>query len=707
MRRNISLYIADQLVDLDENSFILFNYTQEDLSNPTIVKNSFSKQVTLNGTANNSKIFGEAFRLDRKTEYGESYTGPFFDATRKTPFKIYNEMNEVVESGYVKLDEVIRGKIVQYKITLYGGLGSFFYGLMYDEEGEKKNLTSMKYKWLDGIYRKTGGDFGGSRPKYVISDCWHYLKNPNLDIWATDIQWMNVINFAPCYNGLPSDFSADKFIIKKGVFENIKSFNFKEGTSSNLVVMTNPHTEWEMRDLRWYLQRPIFSIRAIFDAICNPENNGGYEVILHKDFFNENNKLYWDGWITLPMIPTEDRSDPFYPLEKSLKSTLSPADYLIGFAKIFGLVYQVTPGDKKVVISHRSTFFSQHNDIIDLTDRIDVSNIVINHAIADSRIYQFGGESQGEWAENYKKEFGRDYGIQRVNTGNEFNTDTNEVTNDLIFKDAIEVQERSLLYYTNALGRDEMGGLEELFYLPKYEKVTLQEWSIVDGEEQMNEVNVECPYEWLRFPFNQEYPLADFTPKVQFHAAENKGVSGENVLLVFNGVKDCPQYNVFGKNYGLTYRVTEDTLDMLILNENVPCWNLGGEETLEFEWLPTFRRCHTIQVDGEEKIDASFEWGESFARGVYGVSYDSADPATLYNRWWRKYQSDRYDNDTYRMSCKVNLKGLKVDQSLLSRFFYYQGAIFCLNKITNYSLTTYDDTECEFIRVQEISNYQN
>ena len=45
MRRKISLYIADQLVDLDDQSFILFNYTMDDLSNPTIVKNSFSQQV--------------------------------------------------------------------------------------------------------------------------------------------------------------------------------------------------------------------------------------------------------------------------------------------------------------------------------------------------------------------------------------------------------------------------------------------------------------------------------------------------------------------------------------------------------------------------------------------------------------------------------------------------------------------------------------
>ena len=42
MRRKISLYIGDQLADLDDQSFILFNYQMDDLSNPTIVKNSYS-----------------------------------------------------------------------------------------------------------------------------------------------------------------------------------------------------------------------------------------------------------------------------------------------------------------------------------------------------------------------------------------------------------------------------------------------------------------------------------------------------------------------------------------------------------------------------------------------------------------------------------------------------------------------------------------
>lgn len=107
MRRNILLYIADQLVDIDSQELVLFNYTMEDLSNPTIVKNSYTQQITLKGTPRNNKLFGDAFRLDRVTAY-DGDTGASFNANRKNGFVIYNEMNEVLESGYCKLDEVER-----------------------------------------------------------------------------------------------------------------------------------------------------------------------------------------------------------------------------------------------------------------------------------------------------------------------------------------------------------------------------------------------------------------------------------------------------------------------------------------------------------------------------------------------------------------------------------------------------------------------
>lgn len=706
MRRKISLYISDQLVDLDDQSFILFNYTMEDLSNPTIVRNSFSQSITLKGTPNNNRIFGDIFRLDRVTQYGAGYTGVYFDASRKTPFTIYNEMNEIVESGYAKLDQVSRdGMQVEYKVTLFGGLGSFFYNLSTDDDGVKKTLASLRYKIMGGGYTRIPGHFGQVGGYGMVQDAWAYLEHPSdyeAEVEAYDNWWADIINFAPCYNGLPDKFSANKALVEKKSFGNMPTMQTKTDASSNLMVFTNSHTEWEMKDLRWYLQRPVVRIKAIFDAICDKENNGGYDVEISQDFFSQANPLFEEGWVTLPLIPAEDRKRDDA-IVRLLATTKTPADYLISFAKIFGLVFLYDGSLKKVKILTRSEFYSM-GDAVDLTGRVNSNTIGISPVLAQSRYYQFGGGAIGEWANNYKIDFGVDYGIQMVNTGYEFNSEVKQVTDGIIYKDAVEVQERNLLF-VSSFDRDEVvGNGVPLFRLPLYEAVTLQQWSVVDGEDTMTEEDITLPYEGFVFFDNPDYPMSDWLPKVQFHEKDNKSVDGADVLLVFNGMKDTPVWKTWAS---LEYRLTDDIDDMSLLNEDTACWNFTQYNSKTRTSLPSFRRCQTYDIDGDDVIRVTYEWGEPKARGVNGVFHDSSAPATIYNQWWRAYQSDRYDSDTFKMTCKVNLKGMHVGQELMRRFFFYDGAVFVLNRIVNHSLTTWDDTECEFIKVQDVKNYNS
>ena len=45
MKRTLSLYIGGKAVDLSNDSLVVMNYTADELSNPTIVKNSYSQQI--------------------------------------------------------------------------------------------------------------------------------------------------------------------------------------------------------------------------------------------------------------------------------------------------------------------------------------------------------------------------------------------------------------------------------------------------------------------------------------------------------------------------------------------------------------------------------------------------------------------------------------------------------------------------------------
>lgn len=694
MRRKVSLYIAGHPVDLDEQSFILFNYTMEEMSNPTSVRNSFSQSITLKGTPNNNKVFGNIFKADRQTQYSEAYTGVYFDPARKTPFVVYNEMNEILEEGYIKLNKVSKkGAGIEYNITLYGGLGSFFYGLTYKEDGSKKTLADLDYFDMNG---RRVNSFPISPDAVSVQDAWTYLagETPNYKTW-------NIINFAPAYNGIPEKFDAKKaLVLNRNLYVNIPltetidgvEYGMKSDASTRLMSFTNDHSEWELNDLRWYLQRPVMSVKAIIDAICDTYNNGGFQVELDEAFFNESNYHYKDAWMSLQMIAAEDRASNDC-LTNILKASVSPAEILISYAKVFGLVFLYNNAEKKVSIMLRKTFY-QPDSMVDLTSRIQKSEIAINPLVADSLIYQFGDKTIGQFAEEYKRDYMRDYGIQRVNTGFQFDSKTTILTNDIVFKDAVEVMEFNRMFTSGKFTRYGNQAYAQNFLLPSYENVTIQLWGMVEGEETSTDVTI--PSTPLSFKYdNPTYEFGDWLPKVQLHK-DNKPEDGSYVLLFYTGVKETPFYQ---EDYNIrkTYWLTNDHPDMTLLNQGNPCWNLTGEE-ISLTSLPSFRR---NLVGSDNDIIRSWEWGVPLARAVPGIEGSTS----IYERWWKKYLTDLYDDDTRIMTCKVDLRGLFVNQSLMRKVFWYNNSLWRLNKIVNHSLTTWDDTECEFIKIQDINNY--
>lgn len=288
---NIHLYIGNTEVEFDTAPEILYTYQVDELTNPTIVKNSFSKTITVRGTKANNKLFGHYWNVER-TQVGGSGNadGVYFNASKKMGFQLFVD-TELYEQGYVKLDEVRRvNGDYEYDITLYGGLGDFFYNLSINDDGNEMKLSDLNFDYdIDFVINLD-----------TVKTAWDSLKNDRQDKWQT-------INFMPAYNGIPEDFEADKMLIdtKSTNLAKTKSEDGKTyKTRENWVMAELPDemTEWETRDLRSYLQRPCIRMKEIVKACCNPDNNGGYEVELDSDFFNENNPYWEQTWLSLPMI---------------------------------------------------------------------------------------------------------------------------------------------------------------------------------------------------------------------------------------------------------------------------------------------------------------------------------------------------------------------------------------------------------------------
>lgn len=675
MRRRITLYIADKIVDLDDQNLVLFNYTMEDLNNPTIVRNSYSQQLTLPATPANNKVFGDYFRLDR-------VTGSGFNVLARTPFRIYNELGEILESGYCKLDSVqsVGKRIFSYSVSLYGGLGGFFYDLTYKADGSVLNLGDLTYTDAEGntfIPNVKTINLTAANVDY----CWRTLNDGQV---RSATAWCNVVNFAPTYNGIPADFDAGKALVDNNTWYNIKSsgasdINDRPHPQSGgvyLISMETAKDAEEMRDYRTYLQRPVLSIKAFLDAMVA---RGGFAL---SD--GASAVLVDDMWLTL-QLPTRESSYTSYPMKHLFNGSMTPADLLITLAKSFGMVF-LTDVDG-VTMMTRDEFFVGGDDV-DLTYRVSKVES-ITPMVIDSKWYVWRNEVKGAFADTYQADWGRVYGDHRVNTNYDFNADTKVLTESLKTKGAVQSLGWSSMFQF-------VVGTNPPFPATFFEKVSFIGYNSTGSESSSIDVPPFPFYASVtRAFYNEDFPLYDVFDKAEFHDGSRKPLDGAGVLLYYAGDKSLP--GIAGDLYDkMRWHITDGDQDLFnLLNDGNHCWDMRLAAGIRIYNLPQFSRWNAGK---------SLDFGTPQEIAVPGVT---APTDTIYQRGWKSYIEDRYDKDTTIMRCKVNLGSFRIGSNLLRNFYWFENTWWVLNKIINHSLTTYDETECEFVRVQNKDNYKS
>ena len=306
MNGEVRLYINNQEVELSASPDIKFTYQRTDYNNPTAVKVGYSKSISIEGTQNNDRIFNSMWDLNRIQNLEDP---DYFNPSKRVPFQLF-ENGDLLEEGYVQLDSVKRTeKRKIYSVTLYAGLNDFLYGLSYKDNGNPFKLADLQYISPDD------DELTFNINKDTVAAAWRSLHSN-----FPEKKW-DIINFAPMYNGIPDNIDADKVLIdtqsvggpsrivksdtvetRDGLLTSDGNYGTKNGYA--LGELQVKLTEWEMRDLRSYLQRPVYHIPALFKALQNfPDANAnGYKLELDESFFNEYNPVYKNAWMTLPML---------------------------------------------------------------------------------------------------------------------------------------------------------------------------------------------------------------------------------------------------------------------------------------------------------------------------------------------------------------------------------------------------------------------
>ena len=68
--------------------------------------------------------------------------------------------------------------------------------------------------------------------------------------------------------------------------------------------------------------------------------------------------------------------------------------------------------------------------------------------------------------------------------------------------------------------------------------------------------------------------------------------------------------------------------------------------------------------------------------------------------------TDLYDVNNRKLTCSVRFPE-RPNGMMLRRFYWFDNAIWRLNTVTDWNISSYSSTKCEFVKVMDINNYRN
>lgn len=346
------------------------------------------------------------------------------------------------------------------------------------------------------------------------------------------------------------------------------------------------------------------------------------------------------------------RSNAYINKSNIIPSDLKQSDLILNHIKTFGLV--IDRDDDGYIIKDRNTYYSE-GEILDFTNKIDINKDITITPISYDKRFQNLKYKANETThyKNYSTLSDIKFSDYRIDTNFEFNIEQDDIYNSMYNAPLISQE------YT--LNRDN---------------------------------NL-----WERMP----YPA----PAMHTINGEKKAKAEAKITLLFK----YPRFALpYWKNENETIKshifVSDDSPNMT--NTNEFCWQSKTASTcseyqtgLDTAIFPYF---NSVSPD----FKYSLEFGKN--RMYYNTYIDDSlykEDATLYNKFYKKWVTDRYDVNVKILSCYVKLTKSEMSKLKLNNFIIIDDSLFIIHKIIDFDLINENLTRVEFIRVMDMDNYTN
>lgn len=289
------LFIEGEELVLNEDVQVAITKQFEDVTNPTVILNDWSKTVNIPICTKNNKIFGHIYNPHKaivaSSNPNQKLTGIYFDPTKKLSFRL-DYGSTVVMVGYAKMNSVTRqGGKGTYNITLNGELGKIFQELnkiTFDSNSEESDYIIDGSKYIDTTINKT-----------LVKSSWTSTGQTHTTLSGATIT--DIIGFAP-NNSYYEEFDPKSFQNSASSampFTEVLKTKWDNG-NGGYVTGIDPETAIpdgllprDIGEFRSYYQTPYIYWNKLWQIVQNKsESITGYTWELDKSWFTTTNP-YW------------------------------------------------------------------------------------------------------------------------------------------------------------------------------------------------------------------------------------------------------------------------------------------------------------------------------------------------------------------------------------------------------------------------------
>lgn len=426
------------------------------------------------------------------------------------------------------------------------------------------------------------------------------------------------------------------------------TWSFTPGTQMNIHYLLN-----------MYLRKVSFSwgdrpspISSEYTTIFHP-GSVKFEILpIDSLSSGDLSKLQTDGWNcrTLTYEAGTTSWSPVYINMNTIMSSeaMSQRDFLSDFTKMTGCIWDVSRGE--IAIENRNAYFKDYS-LIDWSSKLDRSqSMEITPLSFDKRVYTLGYKAGDSFLENqFKDSQGKEYGMQYVNTGYGFNSDTENLFTDYAYNTVMSKGQR-ITYRLD-----------------------------VDNNVSLSE--------------DSSYEIAMIEKKD--HDAPNEGQR-----YVFN----CGYSTLVGKDIVC---ITQDSSWMNSNNIGGRCWYDLEKYGTTGAIGNNIAICTKVPFFGTRKGMATFDWAKP------EISYSKETDATypegisLYQRFWGKYLEELYSAQNRVITANFWLDTMDLLNFSFRNFVVIDNHLFHPNKVIDYDITGESLTKVELVEVHDIDAWVN